>query len=281
MQFREPDFRSTSHVRLRPDERPLDDGLISIAWNAGTIHVQYVGLHKVDQSAIDVISETMWKFATDCQLMLVLYAGVLGSREAIQKQLGGEGERNQPFTIAESNIDGDVRAIWARLPVGRVFDAFSKGGDFETIFAKAFVVFTYQLWEEFARPTVAQALNVERRDVQSDLMGEWHHLRNWLIHPVDDTEREYFKNAKMLVKVLGDLRAGNPEVKARMVFPLMGYLNSLQVIVNPDGLEPGIELSSLDSTIAQQASKKLSSPGVAWNPIWRGFNPAGPEAEGE
>ena len=90
---------------------------------------------------------------------------------------------------------------------------------------------------------------MERRDVQSDLMGEWHHLRNWLIHPVDDTEREYFKNAKMLVKVLGDLRPGNPEAKARMVFPLMGYLNSLQVIVNPDGLEPGIELSSLDEAV--------------------------------
>ena len=281
MQFREPDFRATSHARFRPDDRCLDDGLISIAWNAGTIHVQYVGLQEVDQSAVDVIGDTMWKFATECQLMLVLYAGVLGSRAAIQKQLGSNLKQDTPFTIAGSNVDGTVRAIWARLPRGRVLDAFSEDGDFETIYAKAFVVFTYQLWEEFARPSVAQALDVKHHDVQSDLMGEWRHLRNWLIHPVENTEQEYFKNAKMLAKVLRDMRPGNPEVKAGMVFPLMGYLNSLHVIVNPDGLSPGIELSPLDPTIVEQASKELSSPGMTVSPIWRGFNPPGPADEDE
>ena len=95
----------------------------------------------------------MWQFATECQLMIVLYAGVLVSRETIQSQLGGNINPDTPFAISDKDKDGNVRAIWAWLPQGNVFDAFSAGGAFETTYAKAFVVSTYQLWEEFARPS--------------------------------------------------------------------------------------------------------------------------------
>ena len=38
MQFPNFGYRSTSHVRLRPDDRPhVDDGPISTAWNARTL----------------------------------------------------------------------------------------------------------------------------------------------------------------------------------------------------------------------------------------------------
>ena len=50
-----------------------------------------------------------------------------------------------------------------------------------------FVVFSYQLWEEFARPNIAQALGTTHNDVESDLMGEWRHLRNWIVHPDEKT----------------------------------------------------------------------------------------------
>ena len=82
MQFPDFGFLNTSHALLTPDDRRhLDDGLISTAWNAGTLYAQYVGLQEVSESAIETISKTMWQFATECQLMVVLYAGVLLSRE--------------------------------------------------------------------------------------------------------------------------------------------------------------------------------------------------------
>ena len=179
-----PDFgyRSTSHGRLTPDDRPhVDDGLISTAWNAGTLHVQYVGLPEVSGSAVEKVGQTMWRFAADCQIMVVLYAGVLHSRGRIQAQLGGNIDREKPLAVTTSDTDGKVAKVWAWLPQGKVFDAFSAGGEFEQTFAKAFVVFAYQRWEEFARPRIAEALGTKHADVKSDVMGEWRHLRNWLV----------------------------------------------------------------------------------------------------
>ena len=273
MQFPNFGFRSTSHARLTPDDRPhVDDGLISTAWNAGTLHVQYVGLKEVSKSAIETIGETMWQFATECQLMVVLYAGVLNSRETIQSQLCGNTNRDVPFVVGDNDKNGRMRAIWAWLPQGKVFDAFSDGGEFEKTYAKAFVVFTYQLWEEFARPKIAQALNIKHKDVQSDLMGEWRHLRNWLVHPDEKTEKAYFKNAKLLAKISGNLKRGQPEVKSDMVFPMMGYLNSLHVIVNPEGLSPALKITALDPKAKKQISESLE-PDMSLLPIWRSFNP--------
>ena len=69
------------------------------------------------------------------------------------------------------------------LPTGVVLDAFSAGGEFETTFAKSFVVSAYQMWEEVTRGDIAKALGTSHNDIRSDLMGEWRHLRHWLVHP--------------------------------------------------------------------------------------------------
>ena len=207
-------YRSTSHAQLTPDERPhLNDGIISTAWNAGTLHVQYVGLEKVSKPAVDAVSKAMWQFATECQLKVVLYAGVLLSRETIQSRIGSNTNRDTPFAISTTDKDGEVSGIWAWLPQGKVFDAFSAGGEFETTFAKSFVISAYQMWEEVdgreaVRPKVAQALGTSHDDVRSDLMGEWRHLRNWLVHPNKETENTYFKNANLLAKIPGSPTPG-------------------------------------------------------------------------
>ena len=150
----------------------------------------------------------------------------------------------------------------------------SAGGEFEKTYAKSFVIFTYQLWEEFARPKIAQALDTAHCDVRSNLMGEWRHLRNWLVHPDEKTEKAYFKNAKLLAKISGNLRPGKPEVKSDMVFPMMGCLNSLHVVVNPDGLSPGLDIGPLDPKMEEQVSEQLE-PGMSILPIWRSFIPPG------
>lgn len=269
-------FRSTSHAQLTPDERPnLTDGIISTAWNAGTLHVQYVGIENVAKEAVNTVSKAMWRFAIECQIMVVLYAGVLLSRETIQSQIGSGGNRDKPFAISTTDKDGKVSGIWAWLPTGAVFDAFSAGGEFETTFAKSFVVSSYQMWEEVTRPKIAQALGTSHNEIRSDLMGEWRHLRNWLVHPSEETEETYFKNANLLARIPGGPAPGKvPKIRSGMVLPMMGYLNHLEVIVNPAGLSPAIEISSIDPELAEQVSRQKES-GEVLVPIWQGFEPPG------
>ena len=277
MQFPLPPFgyRATSHAKLRPDERPLDDGLISIAWNAGTLHFQYVGLESIDQAAVDQISHTLWQFTTQSQLLLVLYASVLANRDGIRSQLSQNSSRQ--FAVTENDANGAIRAIWAWLPREKVLDAFTPGGEFETAYAKAFVVFAYHLWEDFARPIIAKALDVHHDCVKCDLMGEWRHLRNWIIHPSENTEKDYFENAELLRAIPGGPQPGDLTVMDSMVFQMMGYLNSLHITVNPKSLDPGIELSGLDPTTAQQIADL--EPNATFTPVWRTFAPPYPYTE--
>ena len=272
MRSTEPDFTVADHVRLTLDERPsLDDGIISLGWNAGTIRVQYVGLPEVSQSATTAIRDALMEFTTECQLMAFLYAGVLATSQAVREQLARDARGEGPFTLS-SNYLGSA-AIWARLPADRVLDAFSTGGEYETLYSKAFVVFAYQMWEELARPKIARALGVKHCDVKCDLIGEWRHLRNWLVHPDEDTEQRYFTNTRLLAVVLDRLQRGKPELKGDMVFPLVGYLNSLHVVVNPSRLSPGLGVTETPPEMLAKIAKDLAESGMVGVPIWRRFAP--------
>ncbi len=189
----------------------------------------------------------------------------------MQARIGLSGNRDDPYAISTTDKHGKVSAVWAWVPKGTVFDAFSAGGEFETTFAKSFVVSAYHAWEEVTRPKIAQALGTSHNDVRSDLMGEWRHLRNWLVHPSEETERTYFKHASLLARIPGSPSPGEvPKIKADMVLPMMGYLNHLRVTVNPDGLDPGMTTVPLDPALAEKIARE-TEPGVVLVPIWRGF----------
>ena len=273
MESSEPHFWHKSHAWLTPEDGSPGSGLVSLGWNAGTIHLQYVGLPELSKPAVEVVSTTMRDFNSQCQLLAFMHAGVLGSQEAIQDQLGRKASRAGSFTLSGYYGERRTQAIWARLPVGQIIDAFAENGEFERLYAKAFVVFSYQLWEEFARPRIARELGVDHNDVQSELMGEWRYLRRWLVHPHEDTERDYFKNANMLAVVLHDLRPGYPEMKADWVFPLMGYLNSLNVIVNPRKLDPCFEVTAAPSQMTEYMALEQMGSGTVVAPLWRRFTP--------
>ena len=189
----------------------------------------------------------------------------------MQAQVGADADRNSPFSISTVGKDGKPIGIGAWLPTGVVYDSFSKGGEFETMFAKAFVVSSYHTWEEVTRPKIAQALGISHRDVQSDLMGEWRHLRNWLVHPSEETEKTFFSNTDLLSRIPGCPKPGNvPKVKADMILPMMGYLNHLHVIANPKNLDPGMEIGQLEPALAEQITTQVE-PGVVLTPLWHGF----------
>ena len=126
-----------------------------------------------------------------------------------------------------------------RVPGDMVIDAFSRGGTFEVAYTKAFVVFAYQIWEEATRPMIASALGVDVKDVKSNLMGEWRHLRHWIIHTSEDNKCKMFTEAENLVRMLG-LQQDDPILTPDMAFYLMEHLGRMRVDVNPESLEFGI-----------------------------------------
>ena len=152
-----------------------------------------------------------------------------------------------------------------QVPGDTVVDAFSRGGAFELAYTRAFVVFAYHTWEEVARPRIASALKVEVKKVKSDLMGEWSHLRHWVIHTGEDSKTRMFTKAKNPVRVLG-LERDEPILKPDMAFRLMEYLNRMQVDVNPKSLEFGLETTPITPEMIAQMVETME-PGTAFGPL--------------
>ena len=166
---------------LHPDM--LNTTMLQVGWPGGTLSLKCVGVPNISKEAEAEIRNTMQQFSSDCQMMLVWFAGILGSQSVMRSHLNDIAEQGEPFTINTYRPDGRVDSILARVPVDTVVEAFAGAGDFERLYAKAFVVFTYQIWEEVARLKIAKALKVEKPEhVKADLMGDWRHLRNWLVH---------------------------------------------------------------------------------------------------
>ena len=214
-------------------------GLIQMARGGGAVTLRYVGVPTVSEEANDEITKAIDRFLDDCQTMIVWYAGIERLQDSIHQHLSETVSRDKPFTLSNLYPNGEQRVL-VQVPGDMVIDAFSRGGSFELAYTKAFVVFAYHTWEEAVRPKIASALKVEVKDVKSDLMGEWRHLRHWVIHTSEDNKSKMFTEAKKLVRVLG-LRQDEPILTPDMVFILMEYLDRMQVYVNPKSLDFGLE----------------------------------------
>ena len=205
------------------------------------------------------IENTMRKFSSDCQMMFVWFAAIFGSQNAMRNHLDNIAEQDEPFTINTYRPDGRIESVLARIPVDSVVDAFSEAGAFERLYAKSFVVFTYQIWEEVTRPKIATALNVEDpRHITADLMGDWRHLRNWLVHCTKTTESDFFDKAKMLPQVL-DIQPGDPSLTANGVATLMQHLNHMQVDVNPRSLDFGFTTIPVDASMVAGLARTVKA----------------------
>ena len=237
----------------------LNTTMLQVGWPGGTLSLRCIGVSKISEEAKAEIRDTMQQFSSDCQMMLVWFAGILGSQSAMRSHLNDVAEQDEPFTINTYRPDGRVDSILARVPVDSVVEAFEEAGDFERLYAKAFVVFTYQIWEEVTRPKIARALKVEKPEhVKADLMGDWRHLRNWLVHRSRNTENDYFDKAKILSHAL-DMQPGDPSLTANGVATLMQHLNHMQVDVNPRSLDFGLELTRMDASAVAELAKTVEA----------------------
>ena len=270
--IRESEIKIEQMGESRLDVEQLTTTMVQIGWPGGELTLRCIGIPKISEEANAEIKSTMQQFSSDCQMMLIWFMATLGSQNAMRNHLKHIAEQDKPFTINTYRPDGRVDSVLAHVPVDSVIEAFGKSGDFERLYAKAFVVFTYQTWEEVARPKIATALKVEEPDhIASDLMGDLRHLRNWLLHRTQKAGSDFFSKAKTLPKIL-NMHPGDPSLTANGVATLMQHLNHMQVDVNPLSLDFGLELSPVDASMmaglarGMKAGEQVASPEVLMHP---------------
>lgn len=235
------------------------DGMIDIGWEGGTIQLEYTALPGVDQAATDAVKSTVQQFARECQMMFVWYAGVLQGRDVMLQHMEAIAPTEE-ITIRSPRPDGTYTAA-ARASREEIIDAFSEDGSFQTLYGKAFVVFAYQIWEDFTRPKIAGALNVLKDDVKADLMGDWRLLRNWVVHQTAKAQQDFFDGAKELARSL-NLQPGMPTITGDMVVALMERLNSLRIDVNPLSQPPAFVRGPLQSAVVEAIRREAEEQGV-------------------
>ena len=199
--------------------------------------------------------------------MIVWYAGIDRFQDSIHQCLSETIPRDKPFTLSNLYLNGEQLRVLVQVPGDMAVNAFSRGGSFELAYTKAFVVFAYHTWEEVARPKIASALNVKVKHVKCDLMGEWRHLRHWVIHTSDDNRKKMFTEAKNLARALGPLglHQDEPILTPDMVFILMEYLDRMKVDVDPHSLGFGFETTPTTPEMIAQITEKME-PGTAFGP---------------
>ena len=238
--------------------------LTQVGWPGGLLTIRYVGIPEVTDETSKEIQAIMRRFSTDCQRMLIWFAGILGSRDAIKRHLDELADKGEPLSINTYRPNGRIDSVLASLPVENIAEAVSSGGEFERLYAKAFVVFTYQIWNDVTRNQIAAALRLEDpKHVKCDLVGDLRFLRNWLIHPTKKAEEEFFDKSKILSASLG-LNRDDPSLTVGMIAVLMRQLNNMQIDIDPRGLGFGMQISPIDpEMLAQIATAVESDTGMA------------------
>ena len=230
-------------MTLRQDGGGMDEQLATkevlatTSWPGGKVSFRCVGVDCDDETAQTVI-EALEQLTNGWHLMSIWFFGILKSRENVQKDLAENVGQDEPVSFGCEYPDGSRRAIRTRVRCSEAIASFSDHM-FGKLYAKSFVISIFSHWEDTIRPRIVKTLGVPFREAESDIMGEWRLLRNWLEHPASggDAERQYFSRAKTLQRPLGSQRR-KPEVTVGDVFLLIEQLNALRITVNPLRQEP-------------------------------------------
>ena len=246
-------------------EREVDPStrLIEVRRGGGDVILRCVGVPAVSQDTEDEIKRAIDQFLDDCQTMIIWYAGIERLQEDIHRHLSETIPHDKPFTLSNLYPDGEQRVL-VQVPGTTAIDVFSRGGAFELAYTKAFVVFAYHTWENGIRPRIASALKIETREVKSDLMGEWSHLRHWVVKGGENSKAKMFAKAENLVRALG-LREDEPVLTPDMAFFLMEHLNRMRVDVDPNSLGFGLGTAPIPPEVIAQIVETME-PGTAFGP---------------
>ena len=228
------------------DEQPATKEVLAFAsWPGGKVSFRCIGV-ECDNETAQAVTEALEQLANEWHMMSIWLFGVLKSREIIQKDLAESAGRDEPVSFGTAYEDGSIRTFRTRVKCGEAVASFTDER-FGKFYAKSFVLSVFSYWEDIFRPKIGNLLGAPMETAESDIMGEWRLLRNWLTHPAagGDAEKDYFSRAKTLPQIL-DSQRGKPDVTVGDAFLLMNQLNSLRITVNPLKQEPLVRFVRLD-----------------------------------
>ena len=237
------------------EQLPTKEMLATASWPGGKVSFRCTGVDCDNEAAL-VVTEALEQLASGWHLILIWFFGVLKSREDMQREVSENIGRDEPVRFICEYPDGSRRHFRTRIKGSEAVASFSDEL-FGKLYAKSFVLSIFSHWEDTIRPMIVTALGVPIREAESDVMGEWRLLRNWLEHPASggDAEQQYFSRSKVLVRMLGSQR-GKPEITVGDVFLLMEQLNALRITVNPLKQDPIVRFVTPDpETIAKIQSQ--------------------------
>ena len=239
--------------------------LATVNWPGGKVSFRCLDVD-CDNEAAQAVTEALEQLANEWHLMFIWFVGVLKSREIIQQELAESFGQDESVSIGSVYQDGVTRMVRTRVKRNEAIASFSDDS-FGKQHAKSFVLSAFSYWEDTIRPKIVKILGVHIKEAESDIMGEWRLLRNWLTHPTDGggAEEQYFSRAKTLPRVLNS-QPGKPEVTVGDVFLLMGQLNSLRITVNPLNQEPLVSFVEPDPETLAKIKRQLGPNGriLSW-----------------
>ncbi len=208
----------------------------------------------IEPDTVSAIQQELEKFVDECHSVFICHVSAVKSMEANRDVLDRVFEANEPVSIATALPDGSTRVTRTSVLGAEAAELFSSEGRFELLQAKSLVISIFAHWDSVTRPRIASLLDVGKtEDVESELMGAWRLLRNWLVHRDGNAEKQFFRRARPMAQLLNS-RPGTPEITTQGVLLIMERLQSLAVIVNPNKVEPFVKFPDLT---AEQRAKLL------------------------
>ena len=238
------------------EQPPTKEMLATASWPGGKVSFRCIGVD-FDSEAGPTVTEALEQLATGWHLTFIWFVGVLKRREDMQRDLAETVGWDDRVSFGCEYPDGSRRYIRTKVKCSDAVASFS-----DEVFGKShaewFVLSIFSHWEDTVRPRIVEALGVPIREAESDIMGEWRLLRNWLEHPAPggDAEQQYFSRAKALVRLLGS-QPGKPEVTVGGAFLLMDQLNVLRITVNPLRQEPLVQFVTPDPETLAKIQEQL------------------------
>ena len=104
-----------------------------------------------------------------------------------------------------------------------------KNGMFSDMIAKAIIVTIYSEWDELYRHKIAHEVNLDSKNVASDLMGDLRIVRHWIVHNKSVIDKDHTK-----IKILPwPLRFGEElKISNEMFSSLIDMINVMKIVVH-------------------------------------------------
>lgn len=203
-------------------------------WTAGPAQIKLFHASSIPEAnAIEAV-RILEDFRSQCQRLWFAFDGMINGRPLMVQRWQEQKVARHNKLFVGTQFPGQDQAVgkstFAQITFGELLDSMAKGGEFERLNAKAYLVFIDALWEDSVRSRIADILQVNERDVKCDLLADLRRLRNLMLHRSEKAKQDYVEKATLLPK-FWDINPDDVIVTAPMLQAFIEQLNAMHVHV--------------------------------------------------